>query len=361
MLFFQNNVNIPHPTPPNYLNDLHLASCNVASCNYRSVMLSYLQDLPAHRGDLQNIYQPVGYRFWPTGLDPGWEIYLQVNISPEEAFCWANLASVWDSPWRMVWEISPLGSPTMWRCSDASEPGRAPEYIFSPAYICVMGFKSMECMAFWHKLWIKWSRESVFMSHLCYLPTVWTWAIPVISPFTLEWRYWTRIPICSVVHIDFTLMPAHQSRTKNLRIFWTVEVQGLLSVEMWHHSAVSPQRWNFSGLHKIHIFGSWVLWRKNMWGWVFSVLFHLTVILIWSREIGSFLNGEPPSVPWKGIWKPASWGDLCALCPASLTRQIATSLCRSGQILSLFMHLFTTKELAWIYSFLWGRVSRAFH
>lgn len=160
--------------------------------------------------------------------------------------------------------------------------------ISTPAYVCVMGLKSMDSMACRHKLWIKWPKKSVFMSHLCYLPTVWTWIIPTISPFPIEWRYWTKTPLCSVVRLDFTLMPAHKSWIKNLPAFWTVEAHSLLSVEMHDCSAVSSQRRNFSYLHEIHIFGSWVLWSKKiLWGWVFSVPFHLKVFNIRSHEIGT--------------------------------------------------------------------------
>lgn len=68
------------------------------------------------------------------------------------------------------------------------------------------------------------------------------------------------------------------------------------------------------------------------------------------------------------IWKPAWWSELSASRAGSLTLQIAKEefaevdqsvyfLC----ILSLFMHLFSTKELAWIYSLVQGGVSKDFH
>lgn len=50
--FFQSNCNIFFSY---YLNDLYLTSCDIVSYSYRSVMLSYLQDLPASRGDIQDI------------------------------------------------------------------------------------------------------------------------------------------------------------------------------------------------------------------------------------------------------------------------------------------------------------------
>lgn len=111
-------------------------------------------------------------------------------------------------------------------------------------------------MTCWQELWIEWPKDSEFMSQLCCLPAAWPWMIPMVSHVTIEWRYWTKFPFCSMIHFNSTLMPAHR---------WLIKPSSFLNCE----SAQSPFSGNLSllckslHLHEIHSVGYWVLLSKE--------------------------------------------------------------------------------------------------
>lgn len=123
-----------------------------------------------------------------------------------------------------------------------------------------------------------------------YLPIAWPWIMQMISHLTREWRHWIKIPFCSMVHLDLTLISAHRSLI-NLPVFWIVKVLSLLLVEICNCYAMWPQRCDFLLSSLDHTFHGWEL-LSNKLSSPCLVFFYLIVFNVILHKTGTVSQME---------------------------------------------------------------------